>query len=156
MESWHVFVSLLVVFNALGNICLAILRYRLGEAPLLRALAENFRWMPMFALFFSGLSFHLSAAILAHLLAIDVGWGATAKEKENSNFFKEVPRIARRFWKMYAALLPCVAGMLYLGVWAPRGWEIRGVTATVPLAVTLASHALLPFLLNPSLMVFNY
>jgi hypothetical protein len=42
-----------------------------------------------------------------------------------------------------------------LGVFSPRGWDIKGVTAVMPMAVTLVSHALVPFVLNPSLMVFN-
>ncbi|KAK5178774.1 hypothetical protein LTR16_010772 [Cryomyces antarcticus] len=71
-------------------------------------------------------------------------WGATAKEAEASNFFKEMPKIFKSFKWMYMVLVPCVAGMIYLGFYAPRGWEIRGVTATVPLAVNLVSHALLP------------
>jgi hypothetical protein len=47
-------------------------------------------------------------------------------------------------------------GMIYLGTAAPRGWDIKGITAVVPMAVTVVSHALVPFVLNPSLMVFNY
>jgi len=57
---------------------------------------------------------------------------------------------------MYIIIFFVIAGMIYLGCFAPRGWEIKGVTAIVPLAVTLASHALTPFLLNPSLMVMSY
>lgn len=110
----------------------------------------------MFSIFFGGLSYHLSAAILAHLLSIDMQWGATAKEKEDSNFWQEVPRIFKTFKWMYV-LIACITGaMIYLGCFAPRGWEINGVTTVVPLAVTLCSHALAPFVLNPSLMIFSY
>ncbi|TKA62651.1 hypothetical protein B0A49_06523 [Cryomyces minteri] len=156
VQSWNVFLGLLVVFSGMGNICLAVLRYRLGEKALMDSLLENFKWMTMYAIFFGGLSFHLNLSILAHLLSINMEWGATAKEAEASNFFKEMPKIFKSFKWMYMVLVPCVAGMIYLGFYAPRGWEIRGVTATVPLAVNLVSHALLPFVLNPSLMIFNY
>jgi len=72
-------------------------------------------------------------------------WGATAKEAEKSNFFKEVPKIFKNFWMMYAFVVPCIGGMIFLATpWAPRGWDITGITATVPLAVMLASHAILP------------
>lgn len=76
-------------------------------------------------------------------------WGATAKEAENSNFFKEVPKIFKNFWKMYAFVIPCVGGMIYLASpLALRGWDIAGITAAVPLAVMLASHAILPVSCN--------
>lgn len=117
---------------------------------------ENFKWMPMFTIFFGGLSFHLSCAILSHLCSINMQWGATAKEKVDSNFFKEVPKIFKTFKYMYILILIIIGGMIYLGCFAPRGWEIKGVTAIVPLAVTIGSHALMPFLLNPSLMVMSY
>ena len=152
-----VFLSLILVFSLLGNICLAIIRYRLSEKSLFSALLENFKWMPMLAIFFSGISFHLSRALLCHLFSINMQWSATAKEKDDSNFFKEMPKIFRRFKWMYAVVLPVVGCMVYLGCgFAPRGWEITQVAAVVPLSVTIASHALLPVVLNPSLMVFNY
>lgn len=47
-------------------------------------------------------------------------------------------------------------GMIYLSLFAPRGWEIVDFTAIVPMAVVLGSHALTPIVLNPSLMIFNY
>lgn len=151
-----VFLSLLIVFSAAGNVCLAIIRYRLGEKPLLSSLVENFMWMPMFAIFFGGLSFHLSLAILSHMLGINMSWGTTAKEKDDSNFFKEIPKIFKSFKWMYAVVLPFFPAMIYLACFAPHGWTITEVGAIVPMSVTLASHALLPLLLNPSLMVFNY
>lgn len=150
------FLSLLVVFSGAGNVSLAIIRYRLGEKPLLTSLLENFMWMPMFAIFFGGLSFHLSLAILAHMFRINMSWGTTAKEKDDSNFFKEMPKIFKNFKWMYAVVLPFFPAMIYLGCFAPRGWTITEVAAVVPMSVTLACHVSLPLLLNPSLMVFNY
>lgn len=140
----------------MGPICLAILRYRLSERSLLSALGENFKWVPVFMLFFSGLAFHLNVAILSYLFSIDRSWGATAKEKENSNFFKEVPKIFKQFMYMYILIVIVVGGMIYLGFFAPRGWDIKGLTAVLPLAYMVTCHALSPFLLNPSVMIFSY
>jgi hypothetical protein len=156
LQSWNIFLSVVLIFNLVGNICLAVVRYRLGEKSLLGSLIENFKWMPMFAIFFGGLSFHVNLAILAHMFGINMQWGATAKEKESSNFFKEVPKIARSFKWMYLVLFPLVGGMIYLGIFAPYGYEITDVTAVLPLAVMICSHAVLPFVLNPSIMIFNY
>jgi hypothetical protein len=174
MESWRVFLGLVVVFSGVGNVALAVLRHRLGEKKFLSSLIENFTWMPLFAVFFGGLSFHLNLALLAHMFSINMEWGATAKEAENSNFFQEMPKIFKSFKWMYMCIIPLVGVMVFFGCFAPRGWEIQGFTATVPLAVNLASHILLPvslspvvpalhyanltfqFVLNPSLMIFSY
>ncbi|KHE87351.1 hypothetical protein GE21DRAFT_1331802 [Neurospora crassa] len=156
MSSWEVFISLVVVFNVMGHIALAALRYRTGDRGLLSSLCENFKWTPMMTIFFGGLSFHVTTALLAHLFHIDMQWGATSKEKENSNFFQEIPKILKTFKWMYVFVILVAAGMIYLGNWAPKGWEIKDFSAIVPLAINLISHALTPLVLNPSLMVFNY
>lgn len=156
VESWQVFIALLVVFNLMSNICLAIMRYRLGEMGLLQSLFENFLWMPFFMIFFGGVSFHILLAIGAHMFSIDMNWGATAKEKDDSNFFAEVPKIWRRFKWMYLLMFGFIGCFIYLGNFAPHGWEIDGLTSVLPFAVTVGMHCLLPIALNPSLMVFNY
>jgi hypothetical protein len=112
--------------------------------------------MPFFVIFFGGLSFHVSLAILSHMFSIDMNWGATAKEKDDSNFFAEMPKIFKRFKWMYMILIPFIGGMIYLGCFAPHGWEIKLFTAIVPMSTIVVSHCLFPFALNPSLMVFNY
>jgi len=128
----------------------------MGAQSILSSLIENYKWMPMFAIFFGGLSFHLSLAILAHMFGIDMQWGATNKEKENSNFFKEVPKILNSFKWLFLTMLLCTGGMIYLGCFAPRGWEIQGITAVLPLAMAIVCHVLMPLALNPSLMMFSY
>ncbi|KAH8896898.1 hypothetical protein GQ53DRAFT_778803 [Thozetella sp. PMI_491] len=154
--SWKVFVALVFVFNICGYVALATMRYRNGERTLLGSLFENFKWVPLMIVFFGGLSFHVSAALLAHLLHIDMQWGATSKEKEDSNFFQEIPKILRTFKLMYIFLILFSAGMIYLALFAPYGWAIADFTCIIPMAVQIGSHALTPLVLNPSLMVFNY
>jgi hypothetical protein len=156
LASFEVLLSLVVVFNALGHVSLAILRYRTGERSLLGSLLENFKWSPMMTCFFGGIAFHISVALLCHLFHIDMQWGATSKEKEESNFFQEIPRIFKTFKYMYLIIALLVGGMIYLGAFAPSDWEIKDFTAIVPLALNLSFHALLPLVLNPSLMVYNY
>jgi len=148
MPSWKIFVSLVIVFNLVGNISLAVLRYRTCEKSLLGSLWENFNWTPMMAIFFSGLSFHVGGALLCHLLHINMQWGATSKEKTDSNFFGEIPRIVNNFKYMYIMVILLSGMMIYLACFAPRGWVIDDFTAIVPLAVTLGCHALTPLVLN--------
>ncbi|KAM3502634.1 hypothetical protein MY10362_004703 [Beauveria mimosiformis] len=156
LTSWNVFLSLIVVFNGAGPIALAVLRYRTGERGLVGALVENYKWMPLMTCFFGGISYHITLALLAHLFHVDMQWGSTSKEKVDSNFFQEVPRIFKTFWTMYVFIALMVGAMIYLGVFAPPDWAITDFSAIVPLALNLSFHALVPFVLNPSLMVFAY
>ncbi|KAM0714475.1 hypothetical protein Q7P37_010262 [Cladosporium fusiforme] len=156
LTSWNVLMSLIVIFNLLGHVALALLRYRTGERSLLGSMAENFKWSPLMTCFFGGLAFHISLALLAHLFHIDMQWGATSKEKEDSNFFQELPKIFKTFKYMYLFILLVVGGMVYLGAFAHPDWQINDFTAIVPLSLNLVFHAITPLVLNPSLMVFNY
>jgi len=130
-SSYSIFVSLVVRFNIAGNVCLAILRYRLGQKGLLSSLVENFKWITMFTVFFVGLSFHLNGVIFAHLLDIDTQWGTTSKKVVNTNFFQDVPKIFKSCKWMYLAILIIAVSMVYLGNFAPRGYGIQGITVTV-------------------------
>jgi cellulose synthase/poly-beta-1,6-N-acetylglucosamine synthase-like glycosyltransferase len=96
VDSWQVWFSIIIVFNGLGNIALALLRYRIGEKSLLGSLFENFKWTFMLAIFLGGLSLHVSQALLAHMFEIDMTWGSTSKEAEFSNFFIEVPKVLKK------------------------------------------------------------
>jgi len=96
VDSWQVWFSIIIVFNGLGNVALAVMRYRLGEKNILMALFENFKWTFMLAIFLGGLSLHVSQAILAHMFEINMTWGATSKEAEFSNFFIEVPKVLKK------------------------------------------------------------
>ncbi|RMJ21639.1 hypothetical protein PHISP_07491 [Aspergillus sp. HF37] len=133
MNSWQVFLGLLVVFSLMGNVCLAVIRCRLGQAQLLPALIENFKWMPLMALFFGGLSFHLILSILAHMFQIDITWSATSKEKEDTTFFREVPKVLKHFKWLYVVMIPLIICMIYLGCFAPSGWTITKAISVVPL-----------------------
>lgn len=96
IDSWKVWFSIVIVFNGLGNVSLAIMRYRIGERSLLWSLFENFKWTIMFAIFLGGLSLHVSQALLSHMFEINMVWGATSKEAEFSNFFIEVPKVIKK------------------------------------------------------------
>jgi hypothetical protein len=96
IDSWQVWFSIIIVFNGLGNIALAVMRYRVGERNILYALFENFKWTFLLAIFLGGLSLHVSQALLAHMFEIDMTCGATSKEAEFSNFFIEIPKVLKK------------------------------------------------------------
>merc|ERR1711977_604368 len=159
VDSWKVWFSIIIVFNGLGNIALAVMRYRIGERSLLYALFENFKWTIMLAIFLGGLSLHVSQALLAHMFEIDMTWGATAKEAEFSNFFIEVPKVLKKFKFSMAFSIIGIAGMIILAVgksFIPYDWMITDFVAILPMATITASHLLLPLALNPALMTFSW
>ncbi|MCJ1374096.1 hypothetical protein MMC20_005327 [Loxospora ochrophaea] len=158
IDSWKVWFSLVIVFNGLGNIALAIMRYRIGEKSFGGALLENFKWILMLAIFLGGLSLHVSSALLAHMFEINMTWGATSKEAEFSNFFIEVPKVLKKFkYSMLFSLLGIV-GMIVLATcsFIPPDWQIKDFVAILPMATVTASHMLLPIALNPALMTFSW
>ena len=68
----------------------------------------------------------------------------------------QLPFIFKTYKWMYLCEIIIVGGMIYLGAFAPPAWRIDDFTAIVPLSLNLVFHALVPLVLNPSLMVFNY
>ncbi|CAJ2504576.1 Uu.00g119700.m01.CDS01 [Anthostomella pinea] len=158
VDSWQVWFSIIIVFNGLGNVALAIMRYRMGQRTLLYSLYENFKWTFLLAIFLGGLSLHVSQAILAHMFEIDMSWGSTSKEAEFSNFFIEVPKVLKKFkFSMIFSLL-FIVGMIILAVapFVPVGWRITDFVAILPMATVATSHFLLPLALNPALMTFSW
>ncbi|KAK4169741.1 putative glycosyltransferase [Cladorrhinum sp. PSN259] len=158
VDSWQVWFSIIIVFNGLGNVALAVMRYRVGERNILYALFENFKWTFLLAIFLGGLSLHVSQALLAHMFEIDMTWGATSKEAEFSNFFIEVPKVLKKFKFSMIFSLIFIAGMVVLATapFIPYSWHITDFVAILPMATVSASHLLLPLALNPALMTFSW
>jgi hypothetical protein len=158
IDSWKVWFSIVIVFNGLGNIALAVMRYRIGERSFGYALYENFKWILMLAIFLGGLSLHVSQALLAHMFEINMTWGATAKEAEFSNFFIEVPKVIKKFKVSMAFSILGIAGMIVLATvpQVPIDWQITDFVAILPMATVTVSHLLLPIALNPALMTFSW
>ncbi|KAK1828593.1 glycosyltransferase family 2 protein [Podospora conica] len=158
IDSWQVWFSIILVFNGLGNVALAMMRYRVGDRSIGYALLENFKWTVMLAIFLGGLSLHVSQALLAHMFEIDMTWGATSKEAEFSNFFIEVPKVLKKFkFSMIFATI-FIVGMIILAVapFIPYSWHITDFVAILPMATVAGSHLLLPLALNPALMTFSW
>ncbi|KAL5606605.1 hypothetical protein BROUX41_003003 [Berkeleyomyces rouxiae] len=156
LDSFAIYLSIIVVFPALGNLSLAFLRYRIGENSLLKAFWENLKWMPIFTIFLGGISLHVSKAIMCHFLYIDIQWGATSKEVENVNFLQEVPRILRHFAGTFLLCIVCTGLIIAAYFYFPEFWQIRTFASIYPLAAVIVSHFCLPVLLNPALMKFTF
>jgi membrane glycosyltransferase len=156
LNSFQVYLSIIVVFTALGNVSLAVLRYRTGEQSLPGALLTNLKWVPLMSIFLGGISLHVSQALLSHLVGIDMNWGATSKEVENTTFFEEVPKVIKKFGVTFAFCITASITMVVLACVVPDFWRINLFIAIFPLANVVVSHFLLPIALNPSLMLFTW
>jgi len=85
--------------------------------------------------------------------SINITWTATAKELTESGFRVGLDRIVKDFKYMYLFLLPLVGGMIYLALYAPRGWLISDFAAIVPLANQVGCHALLPVRISQHIFI---
>ncbi|KUI61890.1 Interferon-induced GTP-binding protein Mx2 [Cytospora mali] len=156
MNSWRVWVALIVVFSGAGNLALAVVRYRGEDLNLLYQIWTCWRWVPLLFVFLGGISMHVCQAILSHMFSIDMSWGATAKEVTDTSFFTEMPIIARRFKFVFIFCIAMTA-LIFCGVYAfPYLWRINQLIAIFPLACVIFSHFFLPVLLNPALMKFTW
>lgn len=147
MHSFEIWLATAVVFFGSGTIGFTLLEYRLGYKELLWSLLENVKWIPFFFFFFGGLAIPLSIAILAHMFSYNITWGATVKEVQKSNFFKEVPKILRKYWFSLSVSWVLIAGMVILSTsLVPIGWRVGGSAWGVifPLATAAGCHILFP------------
>lgn len=156
LDSFKVYFALIVVFTGLGNVALAVLRYRIEEMSFLKAFWTNFKWIPLLTIFLSGLSLHVSQALLSHMFSIDMSWGATSKEVENTTFFKEMPKLLKKFKFTFVFCISCTTMMIVFSQWLPPFWRIDTLIAIYPLCTIVVGHFLLPVVLNPSLIMFTF
>ena len=156
IDSFKIYFAIVIVFNCLGNIALAILRYRAEDAPLLSSLWTNFKWVVLLTIFLGGVSLHVSQALLCHMFSIDMSWGATAKELVDTTFFEEVNKALRKYKVTFIWCIIMAAAMVYFARFGPPFWRIDFFTAIWPLATVVMSHFLLPIVLNPGLMLLTF
>lgn len=156
LDSFKVYFAIIVVFTALGNVALAVLRYRISEGSIARCLLENFTWVPLLTIFLGGISLHVSQALLSHMFGIDMSWGATSKEETQTTFFKEVPKVIKAFKFTFIFCIACTAMMIVMAQFVPYFWKIDLFISIWPLATIVFGHFFLPIVLNPNLMLFTW
>ncbi|KAK7689381.1 hypothetical protein QCA50_007173 [Cerrena zonata] len=159
IHSFEIWLATTVVFFGSGNVGFTLLEYRLGEKSIVWSFLENIMWIPFFFFFFGGLAIPVSQAILAHMFSYNMTWSATKKEVERSNFFKEVPKILKRFWFPLIVCFVIIVGIVIVATpLMPIEWRIGGDGWAVifPLSLAAGCHILFPIVLNPWLMIFSY
>lgn len=162
VDSFKIYFGIVVVFQGLGTVSLAVLRYRVEHRSLFGSLLENFTWLVLLTVYLGGISMHISQAILSYLFSVDMTWGATAKEAKSTSFFREVPIILRKFKFTFCYCIVMITTMIVmagvgpLGQLVPHDYRITTFTAIFPLAMVVGFHFLLPLVLNPGLMQFTF
>jgi hypothetical protein len=156
IDSFKVLFSIIIVFTGLGNLSLALLRYRIEERTLLRALWENLKWIPLLSCFLGGVSLHVSQALLSHMFSIDMTWGATSKEAEDITFFEEIFKVIKNFKWTFLFCFGLTAMMIVMVFVVPHFWKIHMFIAVFPLTTIICNHFFLPIILNPNLMLFTW
>ncbi|SJX63886.1 uncharacterized protein SRS1_14590 [Sporisorium reilianum f. sp. reilianum] len=158
LPPFQIWVAVVVVFSAGGNIAQILARYRAKADSLWNLVKEHLIWIPYMRIFFGGLSYHVLTALLSHPLGINMTWGATLKDLEDSNFFIEVPLIFKRFWKVLLLSLACIAAIIVFQLphVLPLEWQILGFFTYWPLLLLCILHILYPIALNPALLRFSF
>ena len=147
LHSFEIWLASAVVFIGSGTIAFTLLEYRLGYKELFWAFLENAKWIPFFFFFFGGLAIPMTGSILAHMFSFNVTWGATVKEVQKSNFFKEVPKILKKYWLSLSISWVLIAALVVLSTpLVPIGWRVSSESWAVifPLAVAAGCHILFP------------
>lgn len=151
-----VYFAIVLIFTVLGNISLAVLRYRIGEGSILGGFLTNLKWIPLLTIFLGGISLHISQALICHFLSIPLEWGSTSKESEHISFFVAISKVLRRFKWSFMFCFTMTAVMITMAFALPEDWQIRTLIAVWPMGTIIVSHFLLPIVLNPQLMTFTW
>ncbi|KAN0066294.1 hypothetical protein ACQY0O_000388 [Thecaphora frezii] len=157
LTPFKIWVAVMFVFSVGNNMAQCICRFRAKQGGLVELAKEHLVWMPFMLTFFGGMSYHVLTALISHPLGINMTWGATVKDLEDSNFFLEVPAILKRFWR---PLILCLLMLVGVGVLSsdllPLEWQIKSFFTFWPLILCAACHVLYPIVLNPALLRFSF
>lgn len=158
LPPFQIWVAVIVVFILGGNVAQIVARYRAKVDGLFNLIKEHAIWIPYMVIFFGGISFHVLTALLSHPVGINMTWGATIKDLEDSNFFIEVPLILKRFWKVLILAVASIGAVIVFQLphVLPLEWQIEGFFIYWPLLLTAILHILYPVALNPALLRFSF
>jgi len=152
-EQW---MSCTLVFGLIAPIGNVLLEYRTGRNSLIKPLLKEMLHTFQLTFFFTGIGMHLTFAVCARLLNIDLHFDATAKEIKLTNFFKELKITLVRFKWMYILNIIIVGTMIAFNGFVPKPWAVTELWSLWPLAMIVAAHLVAPLVLNPVLMRVSF
>lgn len=145
-DTW---IAVIFVFNIAGSIGLVFCRSRSGHKSFWGSAWEGLKHLPAIIIFFSGVAYHVLCAVLAFFGSVNMTWGATSKDYQQTSF----GQVLRRFWHCYLVmailLTAVVVGMSPL---VPMTWRLEGLTILFPIFLTIVMHFVFPIFLDPGLL----
>ncbi|GAA5856990.1 hypothetical protein JCM8547_008499 [Rhodosporidiobolus lusitaniae] len=155
--NFKVWVAVMVVFTAGGTTATVTSRYRSQAGTLRVAAFEGLYNIVPAVIFFTGLSFHVLTALLAHITSYNMQWGATLKTVGSPTIQDELPNVLKRHWLTWLLSVGSIIGVIVMNqAFIPVDWRIDQFTKIFPLVWLAAGHALYPLLLNPAIMLFRF
>eukprot|EP00298_Acanthocystis_sp_HF-20_P005249 c15487_g1_i1.p1 GENE.c15487_g1_i1~~c15487_g1_i1.p1 ORF type:complete len:785 (+),score=267.65 c15487_g1_i1:100-2355(+) len=150
VSALDILLTTIVIFAGFGTFCTAVCKSRLS--PENTANFWTFFWkevkmIPLMALFWGGLPWHLFVAVSKFFLGLRMTWGTTTKElKDSSDSWRELRAIFQRYLGMFLAMLVMLLAWIFV-VFFVGGNPTK--YTVVPFVMFFACHVLSPFLLNP-------
>ncbi|KAJ5974960.1 hypothetical protein N7481_008667 [Penicillium waksmanii] len=154
LQSWGIWISLVVVFNGVASVAFSMARHQLKEMVFWKALLKSMMWLPFLIIFFGGISLNCAKAILCHAFSINIEWSSTAKEPGPSGFFIGLDKMVKKFKYTWAICAFLAGVMIFMALGTPWGWKIKPgeySTASIaigPLAIQVVNAAILPLILG--------
>lgn len=154
---FQIFIAVILIYTGVSTVAIAVVRYRAGLQSWWTAIWGQIKFIPFAVVFFGGLPYHCLTALMSHLFGLNMSWGATLKDIDMVGFYKEVPMLVRRFWRMDIICIIVVAGSAILTTdLVPLEWRLYSVYKVFPLFFIFSLHLLYPIILNPNLVRFSF
>ncbi|EIW68701.1 hypothetical protein TREMEDRAFT_11927, partial [Tremella mesenterica DSM 1558] len=156
LPSWQVTFVCIILFVGLCNVAFITLRYRLKLPDCSTDAINQIKWIPFFAIFFTGMSMPMSFALVSHAIGYNMTWSTTVKSVEKSNFFLQLPLIWKRFWPQLVFFTIVIVGVIITSTSVvPPGYRVGSLEVWIPISLIAGSHILWPFVLNPWFLSFS-
>jgi len=153
IESLSIIISCLVVYAVLIPVSNIVVMYRMNYRQNMFKLIIHEIWYGfLLGIFFSGISFHLMEALLAHMFGINMQWSMTQKEVIKKSKFNEIINTISYLKKMYIYYSICIIIIIIFWFIPDTDIQNRDLLSVVPLLLTSICHLLMPFILNPAIM----
>ncbi|GAA6048892.1 hypothetical protein JCM3770_007107 [Rhodotorula araucariae] len=155
--AWETLLSIIVVFAGGSTIATVSSRYRSQSATLKTALWQGVSNIPAAIVFFTGLSFHVMTALMAHITSYNMTWSTTKKDVEMPTIQEELPVVFKRHWLTFLLAGAGIGGIAVMSTGLiPPQWRISEFPVMFPALWLLCGHILYPLLLNPAIMLFRF
>ena len=148
VSALQVLISVTVIFGLKDAFVGTVVQYRMGETRLSQGLWRALKSLCITTLFFQGLSLHVSACLIRHLVGRKMSWGATNKTASSSSIRQDFKLVLQRYGVIYGVNVGMLLAVVAMATIVPIGWRITDLPAILPFVWQILCHLLMPILLN--------